>query len=147
MAISTTVRLAVVQRAAGCCEYCLSQASYSATPFSIEHIQPVSQGGRSDAGNLALACQGCNNFKYTAIDALDPLTGSRVPLYNPRVHTWSEHFQWTSDGSFLLGTSKTGRATISRLKLNREGIVNLRRTLVSVGKHPPQITPKTPSAG
>lgn len=138
MAISTTVRLAVTQRAAGCCEYCLSQASYSATPFSIEHIRPVSQGGQSDIDNLALACQGCNNFKYTTVEALDPLTGSRVPLYNPRLHIWADHFQWTSNGCLLLGTSKTGRATIERLKLNREGIVNLRRTLAAVGLHPPQ---------
>lgn len=138
MAISPTVRLAVIERASGCCEYCLSQASYSATPFSIEHIRPVSQGGQSDLDNLALACQGCNNFKYTAVDALDPLSGTRVPIYNPRVHTWADHFQWTSDCGFLLGISQTGRATIERLKLNREGIVNLRRTLASIGLHPPQ---------
>ena len=137
MAIPLQIRSAAFQRASGCCEYCLSQACYSATTFSIEHIKPISQGGGTELNNLALACQGCNNFKYTATEALDPLTGVRAALYNPREDSWSDHFVWTADGTFMLGTSKVGRATIERMKQNREGVVNLRRTLAFVGKHPP----------
>ena len=31
-----------------------------------------------------------------------------------------------------------GRATVARLQLNREGVVNLRRLLRRIGKHPPK---------
>ncbi|MBI3796989.1 MAG: HNH endonuclease, partial [Deltaproteobacteria bacterium] len=62
----------VVQRARECCEYCRSQARLSPDPFSIEHIIPRSSGGTDVLTNLALACQGCNNRKYTATAAIDP---------------------------------------------------------------------------
>ena len=51
---------AIFERAGGCCEYCLSLASFSSQPFSIEHIHPQHLGGGSDLDNLALSCQGCN---------------------------------------------------------------------------------------
>jgi len=54
----------VVKRARGCCEYCRSQACFAIQSFSVEHIIPKSQGGKSTLDNLALACQGCNNHKY-----------------------------------------------------------------------------------
>jgi 5-methylcytosine-specific restriction endonuclease McrA len=56
---------AIAHRASGCCEYCRSQARFSPDPFSIEHIIPRSKGGTDENGNLALACQGCNNRKYS----------------------------------------------------------------------------------
>jgi len=37
----------------------------------------------------------------------------------------------------LLGLTPTGRATIAALRLNREGVINLRRALKLEGKHPP----------
>jgi hypothetical protein len=40
-------------------------------PLVMEHIYPVSRGGKVIAENLALACQTCNNCKYTKITALD----------------------------------------------------------------------------
>ncbi|MCP4657958.1 MAG: HNH endonuclease [bacterium] len=39
--------------------------SFSTHDFSIEHIVPIQKGGESTLDNLALACQGCNNFKFT----------------------------------------------------------------------------------
>jgi len=63
----------IKQRANGCCEYCLSQAKFSPDPFSIEHIIPRSKGGTSDLDNLAIACQGCNNFKYSHSEGSTPL--------------------------------------------------------------------------
>ena len=127
----------IKQRANGCCEYCLSQAKFSPDPFSIEHIIPRSKGGTSDLDNLAIACQGCNNFKYSHSEAIDPVTGGSVPLYHPRQDNWSEHFTWSSDSTQMLGLTPTGRATIDRLQLNREGVVNLRGVLHSIDLHPP----------
>ena len=68
-------REAVVERARGCCEYCRSQERFATGPFSVEHIQPRDLGGTDALDNLALACQGCNNFKYNTIEAPDPETG------------------------------------------------------------------------
>ncbi len=130
-------RQLIKQRANGCCEYCLSQVKFSPDPFSIEHIIPRSKGGTSDLGNLAVACQGCNNFKYSHIEAIDPITGEPVRLYHPRQHNWRDHFTWTNDSTQMLGLTPTGRATIDRLQLNREGVVNLRRVLHSIHQHPP----------
>jgi 5-methylcytosine-specific restriction endonuclease McrA len=63
----------VTERAHGCCEYCQCQSLFSPDPFSVEHIVPRSRGGTSDLSNLALSCQGCNNRKYTSIEAIDPV--------------------------------------------------------------------------
>jgi hypothetical protein len=94
----------ITQRAQGCCEYCISQAKFSPDPFSIEHIIPTVKGGTDALDNLALSCQGCNNRKYTHTEAIDPVTGSRVLLYHPRLHRWSEHFLWSEDFTRMMGS-------------------------------------------
>jgi HNH endonuclease len=127
----------IKQRAGGCCEYCLSQLAFCPDPFSIEHIIPRSKGGTNDPDNLAIACQGCNNFKYSHIESIDPITGKSVPLYHPRQDRWHEHFSWSDDYAQVIGLTMTGRATIERLQLNREGVVNLRQLLYAVDRHPP----------
>ena len=38
--VPPSVRKAVFAAAGGCCEYCLAQASFSPSPFSIEHVVP-----------------------------------------------------------------------------------------------------------
>jgi HNH endonuclease len=127
----------ITQRAQGCCEYCISQADFSPDPFSIEHIIPTTKGGTDELDNLALSCQGCNNRKYTHTEAIDPVTGSMVLLYHPRLHRWSDHFLWSEDFTRMIGTTPTGRATIVRLDLNRTGVVNLRELLSLSNRHPP----------
>lgn len=126
----------VEDRAQACCEYCLCQAAFSPDPFVIEHITPTSKGGKDELSNLAFSCQGCNNHKYTAISGLDPVTGTEVNLYHPRLDEWLDHFEWTQDDSVMVGKTPKGRATVERLKLNRPGVVNLRRVLKQYGKHP-----------
>lgn len=126
----------VARRARNCCEYCQSQARFSPDPFSIEHITPRSRGGTPDPSNLALACQGCNSHKYTSTEAIDPVTGERVPLFHPRQQHWVDHFIWNEDYTIILGQTPTGRATVEKLKLNRIGLVNLRRVLHSIREHP-----------
>lgn len=131
-------RQKVIDRARGCCEYCRSQMHYSPDPFSVEHVLPRSRGGGNALSNLALSCQGCNNLKFTSIDALYPIWGVMAPLYHPRQHQWSEHFLWSEDFALIIGRTPTGRATIERLQINREGVVNLRRVLIFIGRHPPE---------
>lgn len=139
MTISTHDRQVVADRARFCCEYCQSQLKYSADSFSVEHIVPQSLGGSDDLSNLALSCQRCNNAKYVASEATDPLSGRSAPLFHPRQHDWSEHFVWSHDFLFIHGLTPTGRATVDRLQLNRSGVVNLRRVLRDAAEHPPRV--------
>ncbi len=124
-------------RADGCCEYCKSQARIATQSFSIEHILPKHRGGETEIENLAFSCQGCNNSKFTKIDARDPDSKKVVPLYHPRKQKWREHFEWNDDFTLIIGLTPTGRATVMALRLNREELVNLRRLMYVTGDHPP----------
>lgn len=135
--INPSTRLRVIERARDCCEYCLCQRQFSPAPFSIEHIFPRSLGGNSQIENLALACQGCNNHKFAHATGTDPISTEEVRLYNPRADIWSEHFIWSEDFAEIIKLSARGRATISRLCLNRAPVVALRRILADAGLHPP----------
>ena len=81
--VSGALRRQVAERARQCCEYCRSQARFAMQPFSVEHIEPRSQGGPTTGENLALSCQGCNNHKYTPTAAPDPISGASHPLFHP----------------------------------------------------------------
>lgn len=135
--ISGQLRRLVRERAQSYCEYCLSQEAYATQSFSVEHIIPQDGGGDSTADNLALACQGCNNFKYNKTAVSDPVSRQLVPLFHPRRHHWHEHFAWNHDCTLIIGLTPTGRATVEELCLNRAGVINLRRLLLLIGKHPP----------
>jgi hypothetical protein len=126
----------VFQRAGGRCEYCHCPAEYCPDPFSVDHVVPQAAGGTNQLANLALSCLGCNNLKHTFTDGVDPITGEMARLYHPREDSWHEHFVWSEDRCSLIGISAIGRATISRLRLNRAGVVNLRALLVARGEHP-----------
>jgi len=127
----------VAERARGVCEYCRSQARFATHSFSIEHVVPLHAGGSDELENLALACQGCNNHKYTKTTARDLVSGALVPLFNPRLQLWRDHFLWSADFTQILGTTPIGRATVEALHLNRLGLLNLRELLYAAGKHPP----------
>jgi hypothetical protein len=61
----------------------------------------------------------------------------RVALFHPRTHQWWDHFAWSADFTRIEGKTSLGRATIEVLRLNRPGVVNLRRVLAAGGLHPP----------
>jgi HNH endonuclease len=111
---------------------------FAIDPFVIEHILPSSRGGASTAENLALACQGCNNYKYTKTEGIDPIDRQTTPLYNPRTMTWSDHFSWSEDTTAIIGLTPIGRTTVQTLRMNRPGVVNLRQVLAAIGQHPPE---------
>ena len=139
--IGKSARRIVAERARGLCEYCrcpdtLNGRSFGGTSHSVDHIVPASRGGGSSPDNLALACQGCNGRKYIWTEAVDPESGERVPLFHPRSQRWSDHFEWSPDFLRVAGKTATGRATLAFLKLNREGVVELRRALRRLGEHP-----------
>jgi hypothetical protein len=80
---------------------------------------------------------GMQQSKYTKTQGYDPLTGELVPLYQPRQQRWRDHFVWNADFALIVGLTPTGRATVETLRLNREGLINLRRILYAMGEHPP----------
>lgn len=113
----------------------------------MDHIVPLARGGSEGTDNLALSCQGCNGPKQDTIEAADPVSGTLVPLFHPRRDRWTDHFQWQDDFVRVEGRTPTGRATVTRLHLNRDGVVNLRRLLRAAGEeHPPPDTIEQPSA-
>lgn len=116
--ISPQKKRRVFDRARGCCEYCRSQARFATQSFVVEHIVPHSQKGSDTLNNLALACQGCNNHKYTKTQAADPVTEKVVPLYHPRQQRWRDHFTWNAEYTRVIGLTPVGRATVQALQLN-----------------------------
>jgi len=107
-------------------------------PMTIEHILPEALGGETHEDNLWLSCIRCNLFKRAQIDAMDPETGKRVPLFDPRHDRWSAHFAWEDSGVEMRGTTPRGRATLRALHLNNEDILVARRLWVSAGWWPPR---------
>lgn len=132
------LRRTVQDRANGYCEYCYSRQDYSPDPFVLEHIEPIARGGVTEVTNLCFACGGCNGAKGESIVGIDPLSTREVPLFHPRQHAWKDHFVWSADNLTIIGRTDIGRATIAKLKMNRLGLINLRRILLIVGEHPPK---------
>lgn len=130
------IKRLVHQRATGCCEYCQTCEENSGQPMHVEHIIPNSSDMLE---NLCLACSSCNLSKATAISEVDPETGLTVSLFNPRLHVWSEHFEWVDDGIRIHGKTDIGRATVLRLKMNQSRLVRARRNWLIIGNHPPKI--------
>ena len=62
----------------GRCHYC--GGTFKAAELSMDHLVPVSRGGRSTRGNCVPACKECNNLKKNLL-----------PL------EWDEYLQRLSD--------------------------------------------------
>ena len=134
--ISEETRARVRAQAGHRCGYCLSPQRLV---LGWLEIIPKARGGPDDEENLWLACRLCNNFKGTQTDALDPDTGQRLRLFDPRRQRWSEHFAWSEDGTRVLGQTPCGRATVLALQLNHLIAVMVRGQWVAADWHPPRV--------
>ncbi len=131
--VPAVLKAAVEQRASRRCEYCrLSQAGQEAR-FHIDHVLPIKHGGNTTLANLCLACVSCSLRKGAKTHAIDPESGSSVPLFNPRRSDWGEHFCWRE--VHIFGLPPTGRATVAILRMNRPLIVEIRREEALLGRH------------
>jgi hypothetical protein len=124
----------VWERASHRCEYCQLPQQYSSTSLEIDHIVAQQHGGKTTASNLALACFACNHHKGPNLGGIDPKSGKKVWLFNPRRHKWQRHFRW--DGPTLIGRTPTGRATIVVLAVNLPHRVAQRTALIEEGVFP-----------
>src|SRR5436305_646458 len=77
-------------------------------------------------------------YEHDRIHAVDPVGGRAVRPFNARRDYWEEHFECSDDFLFVLGRTPVARATILVLRLNRPGVVNLRKLLRATGNHPPK---------
>jgi hypothetical protein len=125
----------VRRRAKGCCEYCRLPQKLSSAAFEIDHIIPEQHGGETVPSNLAWACFACNHHKGPNLGGIDPRTGKKTWLFNPRRHKWRRHFRW--DGPILIGRTPVGRATISALAINLGHRIAQRAALIAEGVFPP----------
>ena len=118
---------AVARRAEFRCEYRLAPESFFTHRHSVDHVVPESRGGGTDFGNLALGCYACQQRKAVFTEAVDPQTGRRVRLFNPRRQRWARNFRWSADGLRIVGLTSRGRATVGRLGLNDSRQVEARK--------------------
>lgn len=135
--IPDSLRQQVIARARGRCEYCQTQ-QVIVVSMEIDHIKPEAAGGETALDNLCLACAGCNGYKLHFQNGIDPETNQETPLFNPRTQSWRGHFGWSEDGTLVIGLTPIGRATIARLHMNRDAMVESRRRWVEAGWHPPR---------
>lgn len=123
--MDAAVRELVHHRAGDRCEYCLlKQAHLTFSIFQVEHIIPRKHGGDDDPANLALACDRCNSHKSANLTGIDPETGEIIALFNPRQHSWEEHFRLSD--STIVGLTAVGRTTGRVLNMNEDRRVRLR---------------------
>jgi hypothetical protein len=121
-------------RAGSRCEYCLLPTEGQVGRFPIDHVIPRVDGGVTELSNLALACSRCNAAKWKHTQGIDPMTGETVPLFNPRVTSWAQHFRWSEgDPCLIEGITACGRAAVNRLQLNHPELVLIRRLLIELG--------------
>jgi hypothetical protein len=138
-----SIKSSVRAQAKNQCGYCRSLQKYIPGILEIEHITPTAADGKDDEDNLWLSCRLCNSFKGTQTHAHDPITAKRSLLFNPRKlnprrQDWSRHFEWSADGTHILGRTRCGRATVKALQLNNSYAVTVRQSWVAAGWHPPQ---------
>lgn len=136
--IPRSLRQRVVVEFRNRCAYCHTPTAVTGARLVIDHIIPEATGGQTVWENLCLACHSCNEFKGAQIEAHDPLTDERVPLFHPRQQQWRGHFCWSKDGSEIIGLTPVGRATVVALNMNHLAIMEARRRWARVGWHPSQ---------
>ena len=130
--IAASLRAAVAQRAGARCEYCLVPDGAGLWPHEPDHVIAEQHGGRTELGNLALACFHCNRRKGPNVASVDPDTGQVVPLFNPRVQVWADHFR--RDGPRIVAVDPIGRVTVALLRLNSPERLLVRQALRQIGR-------------
>ncbi len=131
--ISSRLRRRVAEAAGYRCGYCLTPQRITGMKMQIDHMIPEAAQGPTIEENLWLACASCNAFKGERTHALDPVTGRRVHLFNPRKQRWSRHFKWGDGGTEIVGLTACGRVTVAALQMNHREIVGARELWVSAG--------------
>jgi hypothetical protein len=132
--IPDALRRQVIERATGCCEYCLLHQDDNLFPHEIDHIVAEKHYGETTFDNLCLSCLDCNRHKGSDLTSIDRQTGEVVLLFHPRRDVWTEHFRL--DGAYITPLTAKGRVTVSLLEMNSEEQVSKRTGLIQLGRYP-----------
>lgn len=135
--VSAELRSSVREHFVGQCAYCQTAESLTVVTFEIEHIEPRSSGGLTEFENLCLACPACNRFKSNRTIGRDE-SGRESRLFHPHRDLWLEHFDWSVNGTVIVGLTNIGIATVNALRMNRQQVVAVRALWVEAGRHPPK---------
>jgi hypothetical protein len=134
--IAVEIRRKVRKRFEERCAYCQSRESLSVVTFEVEHIIPVSRGGQTQFENLCLACPSCNRHKSNRVSVLTS-SGIETRIFHPQLDVWLDHFDWSINGTIIVGVTDVGAATLELLKMNRPQLVEVRSYWRVLGMHPP----------
>jgi hypothetical protein len=107
------------------CGYCKTQEYLTVVTFEVEHIVPRSLGGATEFDNLCLACPSCNRFKSNRVQGVSE-DGQECRLFHPHKDLWLEHFDWSVNGTLIVGLTEIGHATIQLLRMNRPALIEVR---------------------
>jgi hypothetical protein len=118
------------------CSYCQSSEALTAVTFEVEHIKPLSLGDQTDFENLCLACPTCNRHKANRVIGHTD-EGIETRLFHPQRDSWLAHFDWSVNGTVIVGLTAIGVATVNLVRMNRPQLVEVRSLWGIVGKHPP----------
>jgi hypothetical protein len=77
----------------------------------------------------------CNRFKSNRIQGKTD-KGFDAPLFHPHEDAWPDHFDWSVDGTVIVGLTDLAQATINTLRMNRQQVVVVRSLWVDAGRHP-----------
>jgi hypothetical protein len=123
--VSASMVRKVCARAHSLCEYCKIPDAFVGAEFAIDHVVARQHGGAGLFENLAWSCACCNSAKGPNLSSIDPESGNRSYLFNPRSDNWHRHFLMC-DGTIVARTARA-RATLSLLKMNEAETVAVRR--------------------
>ena len=132
--IPDALRREVTNRANQRCEYCQVHQHDRLFAHEIDHIIAEKHGGQTQSDNLSLACAECNRYKGSDLCSFDAETQTIVPLFHPRLQSWSDHFH-AVDG-VIEALTPTGRVTACLLQFNRLDAIDRRRSLMRLGRYP-----------
>ena len=138
--ISWTELVRLVQaRAGNRGEYCQMHESLQGATYHAEHILSRSRGRDSTLKNLAWACPSCNLHKSDRQSLIDEASAAEVEMFDPRRHTWKDHFQLASYE--VIGLTEIGRALILAFHLNSPKRQRIRQAEELFGLFPPTFSP------
>ncbi len=132
--VPAEMRRLVVERAGGCCEYCLIAEADHYLTHEVDHVVSVKHRGETTLDNLCLSCFDCNRYKGSDIGSYDTDTETFVSLYNPRTMRWHEHFRL--DGAAIVPVTPEARVTVFLLRLNSSTRLVRRAALMATGRYP-----------
>lgn len=132
--IAEALRRLVIERAQGCCEYCLLHQDDNFMPHEVDHIIAEKHRGETSADNLCLSCIDCNRHKGSDFASIDPETKQVALLFNPRQDQWNDHFRLVD--TYIEPLTPQGRVTVFLLDMNATEQVAKRAELIRLYRYP-----------